>query len=212
MYPFIKYTFSSEGPSDRVLQQHINWALERLTTLPFEGEWADPSIFDVRARDVATRAAQAIAYYPCNLLFVHRDADADGFEVRQTEIRDALRQAGIGVSAVPIVPVRMTESWLLCSESAIRCAAGRPNSVQPLAIPSMRNLEGLADPKARFEEVLCRASERNGRKLDQFRRDIPSLKYRVAELVDDFEPLLQISAFREFYRELDAALNAAGLK
>lgn len=208
----IKYTFSSEGPSDRVLQQHINWALERLTSLPFDGEWADPSIFDVRARDVATRAAQALAYYPCNLLFVHRDADADGFEVRRSEIRNALRQAGIGVLAVPVVPVRMTESWLLCSESAIRCAAGRPAGTEALAIPSLRNLEGLTDPKVRFEEVLCKASEHKGRKLDQFRRDIPSLKYRVAELVDDFEPLLQIPAFREFYCELEAVLDAAGLK
>jgi len=208
----IKYTFCNEGPSDRVLQHHINWSLERLTKLPFDGEWADPSIFESRDRDVATRAAQAVAFYPCNLLFIHRDADGEGFDARRAEIREAMRRAGIGVAAVAIVPVRMTESWLLCSEAAIRCAAGRPNGLEDLAVPALRSIETIGDPKIRFEDLLCAASEHRGRKLEQFRRDLPSLKYRVAELVDDFEPLLQLPAFRAFYDELAASLEASGLR
>jgi hypothetical protein len=79
-------------------------------------------------------------------------------------------------------------------------------------MPAVRALEGLADPKAKFEELLCSASEHRGRKLDQFRRDLPALKYRVAELVDDFEPLLKLPAFKSFYEELSAALDVAGLR
>ena len=208
----IQYTFCSEGPSDRVLQHHINWALEKLTTLPFTGEWADPSVFENRDRDVATRAAQAVSFYPCNLLFVHRDADGDGYEGRREEIREALRNAGVGVASVAVVPVRMTESWLLSSEAAIRCAAGRPAGTAQLPIPSARGLEGVGDPKAKFEELLCAASEHRGRKLEQFRRELPSLKYRVAELVEDFTPLMQLPAFRSFYDELGAALDGAELR
>lgn len=208
----IAYTLCSEGPSDRVLQQHINWALERLSSLPISGEWADPSIFDNLERDVATRAAQAVAYYPCNLLFVHRDADGMGREVRKEEIRRALRAAGIAMASVAIVPVRMTEAWLLCSESAIRGAAGRPTASDNLGFPSIRSLETLSDPKGRFEELLCMASAHRGRRLEQFRREIPSLKYRVAELVDDFSPLLEVTAFREFFDDLAQTLDSAGLR
>jgi len=208
----IQYTFCSEGPSDRVLQHHINWALERLTALPYSGEWADPAIFHSRERDVASRAAQAVSYYPCNLLFVHRDADNEGFDRRREEIRGALRVAGIAVASVSVVPVRMTESWLLCSEQAIRYAAGRPAGDADIDLPAARALEGLADPKTRFEQLLCLASEHRGRKLEQFRRELPSLKYRVAELVDDFSPLLEVAAFRQFYDELEVALDVAGLR
>lgn len=208
----IQYTLCSEGPSDRVLQHHINWALERLTSLPFSGEWADPAIFENRDRDVGSRAAQSVSYYPCNLLFIHRDADGAGFGDRREEIREALRNAGVGISSIALVPVRMTESWLLSSESAIRCAAGRPAGVTHLNIPTIRGLESVADPKAKFEELLCSACEHRGRKLEQFRRELPSLKYRVAELVDDFEPLMALPAFKSFFDELGAALDAAELR
>lgn len=208
----IKYTFCSEGPSDRVLLHHINWSLERLTTLPVDGEWADPHIFDNRNRDVATRVAQALSYYPCNLLFIHRDADGQGFLARRAEIRDAMRQAGIAIASVAVVPVRMTEAWLLSDEAALRSAAGRPAGLEKLHIPAVRSIEDLADPKTRFGDLLCAASEHRGRKLDQFRRSLPSLKYRVAELVDDFSPLLQLPSFQQFYDELSTALDAAGLR
>jgi hypothetical protein len=180
--------------------------------LPFAGEWADTAIFENRDRDVASRAAQAVSYYPCNLLFIHRDADGEGFERRREEIREALRSAGVGVSSIALVPVRMTESWLLSSESAIRYAAGRPAGTAHLSIPTTRGLENVADPKAKFEELLCSASEHRGRKLEQFRRELPSLKYRVAELVDDFEPLMKLAAFKSFFDELGTALDAADLR
>lgn len=208
----IRYTLCSEGPADQVLKHHIEWALGRLTTLPFAGDWADPTIFDNQARDVATRAAQAVAYYPCNLLFVHRDADRDGYDIRRAEVITGLRQAGIAVASVAVVPVRMTEAWLLCSESAVRQAAGRPMGVQTLPLPSVQRVEADSSPKKTFEQCLCVASERSGRRLEQFRRELPALRHRVAELIEDFEPLLAAPSFRRFYDELKVTLERAGLR
>ncbi len=208
----IQYTLCSEGPSDKVLIRHIDWALERLTDYPFSGEWADPFIFPRQDRDVATRVAQAVALYPCNLLFLHRDGDTDGYAVRKEEVREGLRLAGIAVPNVAVVPVRMTESWLLFDERAIRIAAGRPRGVEALPLPRVRDVERQANPKRAFEDCLSHASGCSGRKLENFRRKIPSLRYRVAELTEDFSPLLVVPSFQNFYRDLERALEGAGFR
>lgn len=203
----IRYTLSSEGPSDRVLMRHIEWALEQLTEKSFSGEWADPIVFGSRSKDVASRILESVSHYPCNILFVHRDADGAGYLARRSEIAQALRVAGIGIPAVPIVPVRMTESWLLFDEHAIRSAAGRPSGGDPLGMPPLKLLEDHADPKRALAECLCLASGTSGRRLDTFKRDIPSLKYRVADLVQDFSVLQQVSAFSSFMDDLRLALD-----
>ena len=208
----IQFTLCSEGPSDRVLLRHIEWALENLTALPFSGEWADPSVFQNPSKDVMSRVSQAVAYYPCNLLFVHRDADGQGYEGRKNEVVDSLRRAGVGIPAVAVIPVRMTESWLLCDESALRKAAGRPRGAVKLPIPTIKSLERHANPKQTFEDCLCTASEKTGRKLDVFRRDLPSLKYRVAELIEDFSQLESVPAFKSFMTDLKLSLDAIAMR
>ncbi len=164
-------------------------------------------MFYNRSRDVATRVSQALAYYPCDILFVHRDADGQGHSSRKIEVQDGLRVAGIAVPNVAIVPVRMTEAWLLADEPAIRAAAGRPRSVEKLGLPPLKGLEAYANPELALEEALCIASGRSGRRLSSFKRDLPMLKYRVAELVESFSPLLALPSFAEFYSDLGSALN-----
>ena len=208
----IRYTLCSEGPSDRVLLHHIDWALAKITHYPFSGEWADPAIFSNQAKDVATRAAQAVALYPCDLLFVHRDADNDGYEIRKEEVQRGLQAAGIAIANVAIIPVRMTEAWLLFDEKAIRRASGRPRGTQDLPLPEVRNLERQLDPKRTFLECMSRACGHSGRKLENFKRKLPALRHRVAELTEDFSPLMNVPSFRTFYSDLCDAIDAVGLR
>jgi hypothetical protein len=212
MEKHIHFTLCSEGPSDRVLLHHISWALKKLTSLSFSGDWADPSVFQDSRKDISTRVVQAISYYPCNLLFVHRDADGSGYKDRKDEVFNCLRNVGIRIPTVSIVPVRMTEAWLLCDEAAIRSAAGRPRGDSEIPIPHKKSVENLSEPKKILEDCLCVASEHKGRKLDIFRRELPSLKYRVAELVEDFSVLVEIPSFREFMSDLESVLESAGMK
>jgi hypothetical protein len=66
--------------------------------------------------------------YPCELLFLHRDADSAGRDKRLDEIHSWIKEAGVTASGVvPVIPVRMTEKWLLVDERAIRRAASNPN-------------------------------------------------------------------------------------
>lgn len=53
--------------------------------------------------------------------------------------------------------------------------------------------ESLPDPKQSLHEALRIASGRQGRRLKQFA--IPHATRRVAEFIDDFAPLRELSAF-----------------
>lgn len=137
------------------------------------------------------------------ILLVHRDADREGLEVRRQQIPDAARPV------VRVVPVRMTETWLLLDERAIRCAAQNPNGRVELELPNARKLESLADPKAVLQELILRASEVSGpRRKKRLRRDLAYATHVLADAIADFTALDALPAFRSFALELDRALEA----
>jgi hypothetical protein len=101
----------------------------------------------------------------------------------------------------------MTEAWLLIDDKAIRSAADNPNGEEPMPFPLLRRLESLADPKKILRECLLSASGKKGRRLDQFRRDLPGRIYRVADLIQDFSPLRALPAFHRFEEAVRTAVS-----
>jgi len=194
----------SDGTTDRALLPIIDWLLVSIPELAereIESQWAD-----LRGKDkepgLAGKIKAALHDYPCDLLFVHRDAEASTRairEQRQEEIRRALKTHL--VPYVGIVPVRMTEAWLLINAEAICKAADNPHCQERIALPPLRRLETHPDPKQLLHELLERASEKRGRRLEQFRRDLSWRRVRVAELISGFSPLNQLSAFAKFAEE-----------
>ena len=204
----LRYTLVGDGPSDRCLLPIINWALgqiEGVREFGFIPQVADPRDPQAAGSGLAERVRQAVRVNPCDLLFIHRDAEKEPLEKRVAEIRQASR--GELPPHVPVVPVRMTEAWLLIEEKAIRSAADNPNGEAPLPLPLIRRLESIADPKRALRECLLSASGKKGRRLDQFRRDLPGRVYRVAELIEDFTPLRSLSAFRRFEEAVRTAVS-----
>ena len=124
---------------------------------------------------------------------MHRDAEGASHSERKREIPIAER-------LVAVVPVRMTEAWLLINEDAIRRASGNPEGRVPLDIPKIPKLDGLAHPKERLRDLLVVASEYRGRRRDRFdRADAVQL---VANYIDDYAPLRALSAFIDMEQEL----------
>ncbi len=203
----IQYTLVTDGPSDQLLKFPIEWLLERLTAHDFDGEWANPAIFG-RHRGLAGRLAAALETYPCELLFVHRDAERDPREVRVTEIEEAVHTLPSPPPAVCVVPVRMTEAWLLIDEQALREAASNPNGQVDLPLPATKKLESLPDPKQLLRELLEKASGLNKRRLKRFRWS--RARQRQAELIEDYSPLDRLPAFRSFRAELKQVLIKNG--
>jgi hypothetical protein len=199
-----------EGASDEALVWVIRWLLRQLLPgVRVEGGCANlgdlPS-----ARDLAGRVIHAISEEPCDVLFVHRDADTAGRSPRVEEIgravHEARRRQGILIPIVPVVPVRMRETWLLTDEGAIRRAAGNPNGRMPLNLPRVRDLERLADPKTALNTLILTASGLRAHRRQRFEVDTVA----VAEETGSFEALRQLPAFQAFESDLRRVIAEQG--
>jgi hypothetical protein len=200
----IRSTLVAEGSSDRVLCRILDWVLEQNSTSPFRPcAFADFSVGGKPAT-TAGRVRLGLERYPCDIIFVHRDADKQNPELRYREILEAIP---VGQAHVCVVPVRMQEAWLLLDEAKLRVAAGCPRGRKALAIPELKRVEQLADPKALLHSLLREASETTGRDARKFSPERAAI--RLAELLDDdWHRLRELSAFRRLEADTRAALQA----
>ena len=131
--------------------------------------------------------------YPCDLLFIHRDTESPDSSPRSAEIEQAVAEAGAVTPTIPVVPIRMTEAWLLFDEQAVRRAAGNPNGRMAIELPA-KHPEAIVDPKSLLHQALKKASGLTGRRLRGLRTN--DAVHRVAEYIDDFSPLRELTAFQ----------------
>lgn len=193
----LNYTLVPDGPSDRALLPILTWLLKQQgIRFGINSEWADFRRLIVPPRGLEERILRAIELYPCELLFVHRDAERDSRERRVEEIMAALSRIGERDDLPPVVcaiPVRMQEAWLLIEEDAIRRASGNPRGRVALEMPQLARLERVPDPKTELYNLIREASELTGRRLK--RLNVGQRAVRVAEYIEDYSPLRRLSAF-----------------
>lgn len=193
----------AEGGSDRALLPIVSWHIRRrypevaLAQPAFETKGPGP-ILDAM-RELVDRERP-------DILLVHRDADTTPLADRRREIPD------LDGRLVRMVPVRMTETWLLTDERAIREAAGNPNGKVPLRLPELGRLEAIPDPKRVLKDMLVAASELSGRRRrKRFERELGRMVHAVADYTADFTVLERLPAFKAFAQDLDSALARAYL-
>ncbi len=190
----LRFSLVTDGSSDVALLPILRWLLrQHLPEHALQGTWADIRPF--RLHRLEDKIIQAISFYPCDLLFVHRDAEREAKERRFEEVWQALERAkpSVEVPVVCVVPVRMQEAWLLFDEAAIREAADNRNGRVPLPLPSLRRVEERPDPKEDLYDLLKIASELSGRRLKSFSESQHAR--RVADYIEDYSPLRLLSAF-----------------
>jgi hypothetical protein len=203
----LRCTLLTDGPSDRALVPLIRWLLrEHRGNTPVDLEFADLGRLADPPKDLSLRIERSIELYPCDVLFVHRDAERASLARRVREIDNALKKSSRpeALPVVSVVPVRMTEAWLLIDEAALRVAAGNPRGRQQLTLPAVRELEGLPDPKAALHDLLREASglRDRRRRLEHFERDLGRCVQRVAEQIENFSLLRQLDAFRALEKQV----------
>jgi len=203
-----RFTLIADGRTDDALIPILKWLLIKLGVsspepqLPILGNLRNPP------KKLQDKIAIALDLFPCNILFVHRDAESDEnpIENRTKEIRKAEKLVKKTLPPIVcVIPIKMIESWLLFNEDAIRKVVGNSNGKQELNLPKISEIETISDPKSRLEKLLIDASfpSRRGKKVN-----IPSnYCVRVAEMIDDFEPLRGLSSFQELEKELKNTLN-----
>ncbi len=199
----LSYTLLSDGSSDQALHPILEWLLEEhVEETAIMGQWADLGFLRKAPRKALVERIRATAeFYPCDVLFVHRDAEKEPALMRADEIHSALRQAGIDSEcAVCVVPVRMLEAWLLFDEKAIRKAANNPNGESSLDLPKLKTVESLPDPKKILHDAIRSASGLSGRRASGL--NVGVAVQRISELVTDFTPLRRLPAFRHLEEQI----------
>jgi hypothetical protein len=206
----LRYTLLSDGSSDEVLLPILTWLLKQNgVQCAIQPAWAELRRLREPPKTLVERIQKALELFPCDLLFVHRDAENSPLETRANEIRAAATLAA-STTAIPttlcVIPIRMQEAWLLFDEQIIRRAAGNPHGRAAITLPALEQLEQLPDPKSILHELIRDASGLHGRRRNRMRVNIAAR--RVVELADDFKPLRNLSAFQALEREIKQTIIA----
>jgi hypothetical protein len=190
----------ADGSSDRMLIPVIQNALKELyPTVAF----SDIVFSSAKGRTLGERIAKTIEQYSCDLLFIHRDAEKQTAIKRLEEIEFAV-DAAFRQKIIAIVPVRMTEAWLLCDEDAIRCAVGNANGASDLALPGIAKIESC-EAKNVLDAALTAAIDHNARRRRKFYPQ--DYRYRVAELCTSRDKLLRLGSYRNFEDRVKSVLK-----
>lgn len=195
----LRHTLVSDGTTDANLIPIIDWSLKQVGGVTLSaGVRAEFRRLPQPPSGLAERLVKAVELHPCEVLFVHRDAERDSAESRMAEIREAFAAMPrrIQPPAVAVVPVRMLEAWLCFDERAIRNAAGNPNGRAALGLPQLKRVESRPDPKEDLRKALLAGCELAGRRLKKF--DTASAFWRIVDYIEDFSPLRELTAFQAF--------------
>jgi len=199
----IRYTLLSDGSFDRALIPILTWLLrQHVPDTALQPEWADLRRLPEPPKKLAERICACINLYPCDLLFIHRDAEGESHGSRISEIHAAIAET-IPQTQIPyvcVVPVRMTEAWLLLDCTAIRRSAGNPAGNMALELPPLRTVEDIPDPKTLLYDLLRKASGLHGRRREQFRPQ--EAARRIPDFIGDFSPLRGLPAFQQLESDL----------
>ena len=187
----LTYSIVADGGTDRLLVPVIQWAIHRL----------DPHVelLEPTFRKRVGSVVDFLSDYKTGdmLIFVHRDAENASIEDRLREFEDISRPR-----LVAVIPVRMSEAWILFDSTAIAKAASSPS--RSVDVPKITELESIADPKGLLDRLLLEAAGRpTGRRRKMFTRSIAERRIGVATYISDFTPLENLTAFRRFQQSLE---------
>lgn len=204
----VRFALLAEGTSDHGLTTPLEELCIRCGADEVSSLVPNFARLDINVgKDVASRISALIENEPSvNLLFIHRDADSPNPAPRYSEISKAVRASNCNISYVAIVPIQETEAWLLLDEAEIRRVAQNPRSRTHLALPAPTQVERLSQPKEKLKELLSRASELRGRRLERFRNNFGRHRRLLLESLDIDGPIQQLSAWQQLHHATSEAI------
>jgi hypothetical protein len=198
----ITATLLTDGSSDRLLTPLIELLLSTHTDLAYQVSCAEglPPL----SNGLKARINAALELFPCDFLFVHRDDEGIGAAARQKEIEANWKGSLQTATLICVIPVRMTEAWLIANEKPIRAAVGNPQGTDALELPKMKDIESEPDPKEILFAALKAATGKNATRKRRFNPH--QFRHRVSELTDDLEPLRKLKSFRHLEAQIKESL------
>jgi hypothetical protein len=197
----LRLALLADGSSDRALIPILHWTLR--ANFPELRYFGPDFVKRDTSRALQDQMEEVVVQLRPDVLFVHRDAEAQSLAARCAEIPNITKPV------VRVVPVRMTETWLLLDEQAIRAAADNPNGAVQLGLPAVAKLESLTGAKDMLCRLIVEASELNARRKEKLKRAIGRRVQLVSERTADFLRLRALPAFTHFEAELRTSVGGA---
>lgn len=160
-----------------------------------------------RAERIAQSAVMAKGAW--SVLFIHTDGAGDPDKARAQLIQPGLervhglmegKSVGVGV-----VPIRETEAWIISDGDSLRCAFGTELTDAQLGLPPLRNIEGIADPKAYLDRAFTSTNPSSKR----LRQGVSPYLNALGEQIS-LDLLRRVASFRALEGELRSALALLG--
>lgn len=190
----LRCSLIADGPSDNTLLPILEWLFNQYDVFAKiqKNRVSEHNSLEQRIEEVLDAGE-------IDLLFIHRDAERETREKRRQEISEAVDLVENCPPFIPVIPTRMTEAWLLFDENAIKRAAGNAGYKLALDMPPLKRIELLPNPKGKLFELLKAAhNPKTKRKRKGAGKEKYAERYEVANQIDDFSPLRQLSAFQAF--------------
>ena len=173
--PALTCTLVADGSSDRVLIPLLDMLLDEHCPGPYRS----PHFVELPAGlPLIDRIKEALDLYPCDLLFVHRDAEKESRTSRVEEIQNALVTFESAPVSIAIVPVRMSA----------------------LDLPGLTKIESLPDPKQVLFDALRMASELAPNRLRKFNPE--EKRHRVTDLMNSLDRLRRLPSFQHLEHQI----------
>ncbi len=159
--------------------------------------------------DQIVSLAKKYAYF--HVICIHCDADAptleNGMRNKFNPMFDAVRKADEGIckNLVPVIPVQMTEAWMLADTELLKNKIGTQKSENELGLPMKANLiENINDPKATIVNALKIAYADQPKR--RRKRDIADLYTPISQELS-LEKLRFLASFNAFELKAREALQ-----
>ncbi|PHR17740.1 MAG: hypothetical protein COA41_11530 [Sphingopyxis sp.] len=201
----VSYIFIGEGTSDLRLTEHIESILITEGFEEVSGEAPDMTMLDAKAGNTVKNKLEVIKrFYPSvDIIFVHRDADGAGIEARELEIETARGLARVDANVIPVIPVKMLETWLLADKEKLNIVAGNTKTDTDIkCLPKLAKLEKIADSKALLMDVLCESSGATGGRLKDFKKRFNEMRARLTYDLDPDGPVNKLTSYTKFRSKL----------
>ncbi|MEA9653336.1 hypothetical protein ABFU65_20210 [Xanthomonas campestris pv. raphani] len=210
----IRFVLTGEGASDLNLVDHIETLLVNAGFSEVSGTPFDPSRLPFHVGHSVKEKLLAVRdlYPSADVIFVHRDADSKGLKARRQEIQDACVGIFDPEAVIPVVPVKMLETWLLVDMTAISRVAGKASYGEIGCVPAIKALENVVDSKRLLLDALCECSELQGIRLKKFKNLFGKMRARLVSAIDAEGPICQLPSYAQFKADVNSLYRKRSLK
>ena len=172
--------------------------------------WEKPAKAAKRVECILHIARHTAGY---DALIIHSDGDDRGYEQTMTElfqpgknhVLSASMYENVCVDLVPLIPVRMTEAWMLADPEALCRVLGKKVDARTLGIPLKAKLvEKAFNPKTTLDHVIkCAHPSTSKSQRQKFKDHL----YQELGSKISLKRLSEVPSYQQFVEDLTATLR-----